>query len=176
MTANSDGKPALFQPRIFSRKAAVCSREKTPNEKRMKSRFAISSARRSISSSLNGRRINRGVSRTAMELMKTNSERLSIHNRRCQQTARNMRGLPHRQIHRILAKFVELRANVRRAIFTSARRKLSLARDLRMRQLCWLANNQGIMKTSLASRLSDQREKSWTALWRKQESIAAVFT
>src|SRR5260370_24843106 len=71
MTANSDGRPALFQPRVLFRKAAVCPREKTPDEKRMKSRFAISSARRSISSSSNGRRINRGVSRTAMELMKT---------------------------------------------------------------------------------------------------------
>src|SRR5260370_13961088 len=36
-----------------------------------------------------------------MELMKANSVRLSIHNRRCQQTVRNMRGLPRRQIHRI---------------------------------------------------------------------------
>src|SRR5437870_3348708 len=83
---------------VFLGKAAVCSREKTPNEKRMKSTFAISSARRPTSSSPNGRRINRGVSRTAMELMKTKNARLSIHNRRCQQTGRNMRGRPHRQI------------------------------------------------------------------------------
>src|SRR5260370_12663437 len=74
MTANSDGRPALFQPRVLIRKAAVCPREKTPDEKRMKSRFAISSARRTTSSSSNGRRINSGVSRTAMELIQTKQD------------------------------------------------------------------------------------------------------
>src|SRR5437773_7679671 len=46
----------------FSRNEAVCSREKTPSEKRIKSGFAISSAKRSMSSLRNGRRMRRDVS------------------------------------------------------------------------------------------------------------------
>src|SRR5438046_3635100 len=46
----------------FSRNEAVCSREKTPSEKRIKSGFAINSAKRSIASLRNGLRMRRDVS------------------------------------------------------------------------------------------------------------------
>src|SRR6266700_1148140 len=62
MTANCEGNTAWFQERNFCSTVCVCSRVYGPSEKRMKSGFAISSARRSTSSSRNGRRMRRGVS------------------------------------------------------------------------------------------------------------------
>src|SRR4051812_49099303 len=58
-TPNCDGNPARSRAPIFSRKPAVCSREKTPSEKSMKPALAINCAIRSRSVSAKGRRSRR---------------------------------------------------------------------------------------------------------------------
>src|SRR6266699_1247815 len=84
MSANCDGSPRRSHPMILSTKARVCSRVKTPSEKRMKPVLAISSPKRSISSSRNGRRIKHGVSRTGIPIINTNTQRVSIYKRATQ--------------------------------------------------------------------------------------------
>ena len=115
-------------PTDLSRKAVVCSRGKTPSENRMKSAFAISFAKGSTSSSRNGRRTRRGVSRRGIQLMKTKTQRVSIHNRICQRRTKNMVVPRGHQIRQAWLKCAPRRANAPHVIFISAPPKPCLAK------------------------------------------------
>src|SRR5438874_9572055 len=136
----------------------------------MKSLFAINADRRSTSSSRNGRRVRRDVSRPVIA---PNKDKLHAtcdsFKERCHRKPKNTRDRRRRQIRRVCRLCARRRRIALLVICTSGQPKPFLAKDLRKRRSCSSVNSPAITKTLPANLSSVRLEKLWIAHWKKRE-------
>src|SRR5437588_3508382 len=142
----------------------------------MKSWLAINSDKRSTSSSRNGRRVKRDVSRTAIAPNKDELHATcDLFKERCHRKPKNTRDRPRHRTRRVGRPCARRPKIARRVIYIRKRRRLFSARARRKRRSCSLANSPAIMRTSPENLSSARLEKLWIAHWKKRELTARKF-